>query len=156
MFRNRLQTSVYRQRGAALAVAVFIIVVMSLIGMAMVRILGDATSATVSEVLGARAQAAARSGAETLLVDLFPLNSSNADETICPERTSSEPTSVVIQSSFSVDGLANCSTTVYCDQAELSAPYSGIHFRILAQGSCGAGDLTYSKEIMLEASDGVY
>lgn len=156
MFRKHRRQSPYSQRGAALAVAVFIIVVMSLIGMAMVRILGDATSATVGEVLGARAQTAARSGAEALLVDLFPLNSANANDTICPVRTASVPATIVVQNNYSVDGLANCSATVYCDQAELSAPYSGIHFRILAQGSCGAGDMTYSKEIMLEASDGVY
>lgn len=157
MFHNkRPLNSLYHQRGAALAVAVFIIVVMSLIGMAMVRILGNSTSATVSEVLGARAQAAARNGAEILLVDLFPLNSANADDTLCPARTASLPTTVVVQANFSIDGLANCNTKVFCDQAELTAPYSGIHFRIIAQGSCSAGEMTYSKEIMLEASDGVY
>ncbi|SFR47006.1 MSHA biogenesis protein MshP [Pseudidiomarina maritima] len=156
MFPKRQIPSPQQQRGAALAVAVFIIVVMGLIGMAMVRILGDASSATVSEVLGARAQAAARSGAETLLVELFPLGSANADINVCPTRTSGVPTSVVVQTSYTIDGLANCDTTVLCDQAELTAPYTGVHFRILAQGSCSAGDMTYSKEIMLEASDGVY
>jgi MSHA biogenesis protein MshP len=156
MFPKRQIPSPQQQRGAALAVAVFIIVVMGLIGMAMVRILGDASSATVSEVLGARAQAAARSGAETLLVELYPLGSADADINVCPSRTGNLPTSVVVQTSYAIDGLANCSTTVLCDQAELTTPYTGVHFRILAQGSCNAGDMTYSKEIMLEASDGVY
>lgn len=155
MFHKQPNYSLHHQRGAALAVAVFIIVVMSLIGMAMVRILGDASSATVSEVLGARAQTAARSGAEAVLVQLYPLGE-NVKNDVCPTRTSDQPSTSVLQKSYNIDGLKGCSVNVLCDQIELSTPYSGIHFRIIVQGSCSAGELTYSKEIMLEASDGVY
>lgn len=63
----------FKHRGGALVVAIFIIVVMSILGIAMVRILGDLSRATVSEVYGARAYAAARSGAEIFLTDLFSI-----------------------------------------------------------------------------------
>jgi MSHA biogenesis protein MshP len=155
MFRKPSVSSLRQQRGAALAVAVFIIVVMSLIGTAMVRILGDSSSATVSEVYGARAQAAARTGAELFLVDLFP-HDAPVNSSLCTDRTPDPPAQARAEQVFSINGLTNCSTTVYCDKAVLSSPYSGVHFRIVAEGNCEVGDMTYSKEIILEASDGVY
>ena len=155
MFPKPRVSSPRQQRGAALAVAVFIIVVMSLIGMAMVRILGDSSSATVSEVYGARAQAAARTGAELFLVELFPHNAP-VNSALCTDRSAAPPALARTEQAFSINGLTNCSTTVYCDKATLSTPYSGVHFRIVAEGNCEVGDMTYSKEIMLEASDGVY
>lgn len=154
MFRSHYSSSLVKQRGAALAVAVFIIVVMSLIGMAMVRILGDSSQAIVGEVYGTRAQAAARTGAELFLTELFP-HDAPAASGLCPERTAAPPPEVRAEQFFTIVGLSNCSTTVYCDRADLTAPYSGTHFRIIAQGACQAGDMTYSKELMLEASDGV-
>ncbi|WP_417665864.1 hypothetical protein [Pseudidiomarina sp.] len=155
MFPKPRVSSPRHQRGAALAVAVFIIVVMSLIGTAMVRILGDSSSATVSEVYGARAQAAARTGAELFLVELFP-HDAPVNSSLCAVRTAAPPAVARAEQVFSINGLTNCSTTVYCDKAVLSNPYSGEHFRIVAEGICAVGDMTYSKEIMLEASDGVY
>lgn len=154
MFHKHKSHALGKQRGAALAVAVFIIVVMSLIGMAMVRILGDSSQAIVSEVYGTRAQAAARTGAELFLTELFP-HDAPAASGLCPLRSAAEPSEVRAEQTFTIPGLTSCSTTVYCDRADLSAPYSGTHFRIITEGQCQVGDLTYSKVIMLEASDGV-
>lgn len=142
------------QKGGALAVAIFIIVVMSIIGVAMVRILSDLGRATVSDVYGARAYAAARSGAEVFLTDLFPLNSST-NLNACPaERVSGTPPPEQFTESFQALGLNGCEARVACDRLELSAPFSGTHFRIITQGICDTGDTTYSKQIILEAFDG--
>lgn len=143
-----------KQRGAALAVAVFIIVIMSLIGVAMVRILGNSSQAIVGEVYGSRAQLAARAGAELFLTELFP-HDAPAAQGLCPVRTASPPPEVRPEQLFGIDGLKNCSTTIFCDRAELNSPYQGVHFRIIAQGECAAGDMTYSKVLMLEAGDGI-
>jgi len=155
MFHKQMISSPRQQRGAALAVAVFIIVVMSLIGMAMVRILGDSSSAMVSEVYGARAHAAARTGAELFLVELFP-HDAPVNSSLCADRTASPPALARPEQAFTINGLASCSATVYCDKANLSSPYNGVHFRIVTEGRCEVGDMSYSKDIMLEASDGVY
>lgn len=146
--------SFQKQNGAALAVAVFIIVVMGLIGMAMVRILGDSSQAIVSEVYGTRAQAAARTGAELFLTELFPHDSPVAT-TLCPARTSLAPPEVSPEQTFTISGLAGCSVTVYCDRADFTTPHSGTHFRIISEGQCQVGESAYSKVLMLEASDEV-
>lgn len=143
-----------RQRGGALAVAVFIIVIMSILGVAMVRILADLGRSTVSDVYGARAYAAARSGAEVFLTELFPLNNP-VNTSVCPERNSSMPSTSVYSAHYSVEGLSSCSSQVRCDRLELSS-FTGTHFRITAEGSCTAGDMVYSKQIILEAADGIF
>lgn len=135
----------FKQRGGALVVAIFIIVVMSILGIAMVRILGDLSRATVSEVYGARAYAAARSGAEIFLTDLFPFDQPVA---------ASECTSVSY--SFTADGLNQCSADIDCVAYTIPAPFSGQHFRIVAEGVCSVGATNYSKRIILEATDGVF
>lgn len=146
-----------RQNGGALAVAIFIIVVMSIIGVAMVRILGDLGRATISDVYGARAYAAARSGAEIFLTDLFPLNAP-VNTSLCPARDFDFPITEnftpIITPSFSIDGLSGCEARVTCDRLEISTPFVGTHFRIVTQGICDTGDTEYSKQVILEAFDG--
>ncbi|WP_113907030.1 type II secretory pathway protein [Aliidiomarina celeris] len=159
MFPNRNAAQQHsfakQQRGSALVIAVFIIVVMSIIGIAMVRILNDSSRATVSDVYGARAYAAARSGAEAFLTELFPLNGST-NSALCEPRAAALPINTVFTGTYNQPGLVNCSATVYCDRLELSSPFSGTHFRIITEGTCSAGTMNYSKQIILEASDGIF
>lgn len=142
------------QRGATLAIVIFIIVVMSILGLAMVRLLANAGLSTVSDVMGARAQAAARSGAEVVLTQLFPLNEgTNAEQ--CVERTDNLPTNIQFRTEYNIQGLQSCRVEATCDRLELSEPYRGYHFRIVSTGFCTAGNQTYSKQLVLEASEGV-
>lgn len=143
--KSQQRNSLLKQGGGALVVAIFIIVVMSILGIAMVRILGDLSRATVSEVYGARAYAAARSGAEIFLTDLFPF-----DQPVATSECSS------VSYSFTADGLNQCSVNIDCVAYTIPAPFSGQHFRITAEGVCSIAATNYSKRIILEATDGVF
>lgn len=152
MFPNRSITRSATQ-GAALPVALFIIVVMALVGAALVRIVVDTSAGVVNDVIGQRAFNAARSGAELFLVQLFPLDEPT-NESLCGERDaalSPDDHVAVYTESFTTAGLHGCSVHVYCDFA---AAEGITHFRIVSQGRCDAGDLSYTKELLLEASDG--
>lgn len=154
MFPNRSITRSATQ-GAALPVALFIIVVMALVGAALVRIIVDTSSGVVNDVIGQRAFNAARSGAELFLVQLFPLDEPT-NESLCGERDAAlspddNDDLAVYTESFTTAGLHGCSAHVYCDFA---AAEGITHFRIVSQGRCDAGDLSYTKELLLEASDG--
>lgn len=142
------------QRGATLAIVVFIIVVMSILGLAMIRLLINTGQSTVSEVMGARAQAAARSGAEVVLTQLFPLDE-GTNTGLCAARTDNLPTAILFDEEYNIEGLQSCQAKVSCDHLELPEPYGGYHFRIVSTGFCIAGNQTYSKQIVLEASEGV-
>ncbi|MFC0445909.1 pilus assembly PilX N-terminal domain-containing protein [Pseudidiomarina halophila] len=142
-----------KQNGAALAIALFVLLVMSLVGLTLVRSLNDTASAVASDVLGTRAQLAATSGIQTLMVELYPLNAS-FDSSICPTRTSSEPP-IVRSYNFTAQGLTQCSAQLRCNQLDLTSPYSGTHIRIIADGSCEGGSMVYSKRILVEVADAI-
>ncbi|RUO19427.1 hypothetical protein [Aliidiomarina haloalkalitolerans] len=141
------------QHGGALPIAIFIIVVMSLLGLTMMRILADVSSATVAEVFGTRAEAAASSGLEIALTNIFPLND-DVNLTYCTVRGTSP--AITHQYDFNVTGLLNCSAIIECNYFDIPDPYRGYNFRIESIGSCEAGNQTYSRRILLEATDEIY
>lgn len=145
-----------KQKGAALAVVIFIIVVMALIGASLVRLLSSGSNAVVSEVSGSRAYHAAQSALQLTLTDLFPLNATGANTSLCSARVVGNPAPLLTSYTYTAAGLASCSADVYCDQLELTAPFQGHHFRLRAQGICTVGTETYSREILIEASDGTF
>lgn len=62
-----------KQKGSALVLALFIIVVMTLLGTALVRMMSSNAETIVYEVLGTRAYQAAQAGAQRKLSEVFPL-----------------------------------------------------------------------------------
>ena len=149
--RTRQTNPSYAQKGAALPVAIFVIVVMSILGVTMTRILADASRSTVADTLGTRAEMAARSGTEILLTQIFPLGSS-MNISICEDRLSGSPATEQTYI-FTENGLTNCQVTVSCNQLDIPEPYPGYNFRINAVGTCQAGNQTYSRQLILEATD---
>ncbi|WP_417687484.1 pilus assembly PilX family protein [Pseudidiomarina sp.] len=142
-----------QQRGAALAIALFVLLIVALLGLTLVRALNDSASAVASDVLGTRAQLAAQSGVQNLMTELYPLNAA-LNTGLCPARTSNEPP-IVRNYSFTADGLTQCNATVRCNQLQLTSPYSGTHIRVISEGSCAGGTLTYSKRTLVEIGDGI-
>ncbi|RUO71070.1 hypothetical protein [Pseudidiomarina salinarum] len=131
--------SAHRQRGSALVVAVFIIVVLSLLATALFGLFSSSSSATVANVGGARANFAAKSSVEEALLKLFPVDGGAAD---CSTTTVS----------FSQPGLANCSGEVTCTSFNLDE-LDATHYRLQASGSCEIGTEAYSRQLLTEATD---
>ncbi|RUO62429.1 hypothetical protein [Pseudidiomarina insulisalsae] len=142
-----------QQAGAALAIALFVLLIVALLGLTLVRALNDTATAVASDVIGTRAQLAARSGIEALMTELYPLDST-LNTALCPSRSSAEPP-VVRTYTFTAEGLTQCQAEVRCNQLQLNSPYRGTHIRIISGGSCDAGSFTYSKRILVEIGDGL-
>lgn len=70
-----MQGKFYSQ-GSALVIAIFVIIVMSLLGAALVKMMDSSQESVVYEVLGTRAYAAAQTGVQWQLGELFPIGSS--------------------------------------------------------------------------------
>lgn len=153
MYRNRPTPICLQQRGAALAVALFVLLIVGLLGLTLVRALNDTATAVASDVLGTRAQLAAQSGVQGLMTEIYPLNAS-LDTSVCPTRVGNEPP-VVRTYTFATTGLQQCRATVRCNQLQLTSPYNGTHVRVISEGSCTGGNLTFSKRILVEIGDGI-
>ena len=62
-----------KQRGSMLVIALFIIIVLAILGLAMLRMLAASADSVVSEVYGQRALNAARAGVERSIAAAFPV-----------------------------------------------------------------------------------
>ena len=133
----------HKQKGSALTMAVFIIVVLGLLTTVLIRLLAGSSEATVTEVYGQRALNAASSGADLYLAELFSESPIN-----CPDESLSS-------SPITTYPLEYCKAEVRCRALDLSAVNNTIHYRILSSGVCDVGGETYSRQIIVEATDDV-
>ena len=122
------------QRGSALVIAIFVILVMSLLAATLLRVGGDADEGVNLEVWGLRAFNAANSGADAALARLFPLSGGTAG---C----------AAVGSSWTVpdvSGFHGCNVQLSCETLSQDAsPGSAKLYRIRSlavceSGSCGA------------------
>jgi MSHA biogenesis protein MshP len=72
----RNMQGIFYCRGSALVIAIFVIIIMSLLGAALVKMMASSQESVVYEVLGTRAYAAAQTGVQWQLGELFPIGSS--------------------------------------------------------------------------------
>lgn len=93
-----------QQRGSALVIAIFVIVVMLVLASALLRMGNNADEDVNLEVWSLRAFAAANSGADAALAELFPVGGSAAT---CAAVSSSWPVPNVV-------GFHGCSVSLSC------------------------------------------
>jgi len=133
-------TKANKQNGSALVLALFIIVVMTLLGTFLVRMISSNAETIAYEVIGTRAYQAAQAGAQRKLSEVFPLLPSS---TQCSLDSSYNEFSTV-------KGLENCEATdVDC---EASLPIDSIiYYTITSTGQCDVGGVFTSRTIEIKA-----
>lgn len=127
-----------KQRGFTLAVAIFILVIMSLIGAAMVTIMQRGQESASTAILSTRAYFAAQSGAQWALSRLFPLNGSAA---VC---TAPYPTI-----NYSSTGLAGCRAVVNCSSTNAGGK---TYYTLDSSGSCSLAGVSAVREVEVRAA----
>ncbi len=127
-----------RQHGFSLPIAIFILVIMSLIAAAAVSIMQSGMTGVSNEVLSTRAFYAAESGAQAAMNQLFPLNGAAAN---CPANYSSI--------NHSSTGLANCTSSAQCSSQTIA---SKTYYTITSTGVCSAGDLAATRQVQVLAA----
>jgi len=127
-----------KQRGSSLAIAVFIIIVMSLLTTAITDTISSSQDLVVQEVLGTRALMAAESANDLSLGQIFPLDS-----------VAQSCTLVTTSRDFStIDGLQNCVAATTCtEQAINSQTYYLISSTGVCKGSLADDSSDYSCDI---------
>ncbi|WP_323951993.1 MSHA biogenesis protein MshP [Aeromonas caviae] len=140
------------QRGSAILIALFVIVIMALLAAAMGRFLVDSSEKHTVEVRGVRALMAAQSGLEVALYRLYPNGQWQGQQ--CAASTSL---------SFTDAGLTGCRAIVTCNKVSVSAAGgTQTGYRFSSEGRCGqpdAGsgpnpDFAVSRTLVAEAFDG--
>lgn len=128
-----------RQQGSALIIGIFVITVMFLLASALINIVKDQDAALTQEVWGTRALAAANSGADAALAQLFPLN--GVATVGCSLVSNSwQPPDVV--------GFHACHVDLTCVAYKVD---DLTQFRINSKAKCESGDIRVSREVEVEA-----
>ncbi|GAA0811851.1 hypothetical protein GCM10009111_04910 [Colwellia asteriadis] len=139
-----------RSQGSALILALFIIIVLTLLGVALMRVLSSSSETIAQEVIGSRALMAANSGMQAHLQKLFPLNPDPAVMIIdnCPvDKTYNLP-----ETGIDIPGLYHCKAVATC-QLYFSDPDTLIkYYRLTSTGECGSGAITSdTKDVVLSS-----
>lgn len=129
------------QSGSSLVMALFIIVLMSILLLALGRQLVSSSTSVSIEVQGNRAFNAAQSGLQLGLTQLFPLNINSPSSCV----------SVAASFSFNQPGLQNCQAVLRCFQVNNPDLPTRPLYRLTSTGSCQAGEIKSSRVVVMEA-----
>ena len=127
------------QKGSALVIAIFVIIVMSLLGAGLVKILASRSESVAYEVIGTRAFQAAQAGSQRKMRELFPLLPNSG---VCLGG---------VEYDFStIEGLENCkAVNVGCIE---DATVDGItYYTVTSTGQCSVAGVFTSREIEIKA-----
>jgi MSHA biogenesis protein MshP len=140
MFHNLRTVNRKNQSGSALVIAVFVLVIMTLIGSALIRMQSSTAETVVYEVMGTRAYAAAQTGIQWQLTEIFPLNTLGTTE--CNLEINEPDIS-------EVEGLKGCKFEITCDD---DIVHEGVqYYTIRSTGSCEVADIKTSRIVEIEA-----
>ena len=133
-----------KQQGSALVIAIFIMVVLMMLGTTLVRMLSSSAETIAYEVLGTRAYLSAQSGAQFRMQQLFPLNSANTDAVECDDLPAN-----TVPNFGSAEGLHNCivSELTCTDFTHENVTY----YTITSTGQCSIDNEVTSRTIEIEA-----
>jgi MSHA biogenesis protein MshP len=146
MFHNLRTVNRKNQSGSALVIAVFVLVIMTLIGSALIRMQSSTAETVVYEVMGTRAYAAAQIGIQWQLTEIFPLNTTGT--TLC-RRNSAGNIEINEPDISEVEGVQGCKFKITCDD---SIEHDDVqYYTIRSKGSCEVADIKTSRIVEIEA-----
>ena len=145
MYSNPHSINRIRQSGSALVIAIFVLVIMTLIGNALIRMQSSSAETVVYEVMGARAYAAAQTGLQWQLTEIFPLNIGAKQ---C-ERNSEGDIEINEPDISGVKGLENCQFEITCDDS--ISLYDVQYYKLTSIGTCSIAGIKTSRTIKIEA-----
>ncbi len=126
-----------QQRGSALLLAVFVLLLSAAVLWALLQLTAGSSTGLVYEVQGQRSYQLAKAHLEYALVQLYPLNGSAQQ---CSVLTA--PAAGLYSGDWQ-----GCSSQLQCSEASIDGQR---WFYLVSTGSCGSGDLTTSRIVEAE------
>jgi len=134
-----------KQRGSAILMTLFIIIVLILLGGALMRVLSTSSEAIAQEVIGTRAYMAANSAMQSELQKLFPLNGAGVQ---CSANFSYDFSS----SGSNIDGLFHCTASTSCENYATHPTTGELFYRLTSTGKCASSALqSDSKNVVVSS-----
>ncbi|GLR72244.1 type II secretory pathway component [Agaribacter marinus] len=134
-----------RQKGSMIVIAIFIMVVLTVLASTMISVISNSSSSALKEVYGLRAQQSAKAGLQTLVSQSFPIGN--------PVQVCN--TNVTSPASFSqIEGFLACRFEARCTTDVIS--FGGItynYYKYSSTGQCDLADSTISRTLSVDAME---
>ncbi|WP_157829039.1 hypothetical protein [Colwellia sp. 75C3] len=148
---NKAHTNLLRlskQQGSSLILALFVIIILTLLGSVLMRIISTSSETVSQEVLGTRAYMAANSAMQAELQLLFPLNN------VAGVCNATNVTAYDFQTVLNKDipGLYDCEAATTCDNYYSDTVSSVKYFRLTSTGKCGSGLMKSDSKVLVKSS----
>ncbi len=125
--------------------ALFIIIVLMLLGGALMRVLSTGSEAIAQEVIGTRALSAANSAMQAELQQLFPLNSTTNQ---CNANNSYDFSA----SGTNIEGQYHCKAVTTCTHYATHPNTGDKFYRLKSIGTCGSATLASDSQDIVVSS----
>ncbi len=147
VFTSLLRIS--KQQGSSLVLALFVIIILTLLGSVLMRMISTSSETVSQEVLGTRAYMAANSAMQGELQLLFPLNVTSSNT--CDTEFTDKPYDLQTTLNQDITGLYGCTAATSC------APYhTGLdgtkYYRLTSTGECGSGFMDANSKVIVKSS----
>jgi len=142
-----MRPSIKAQKGSLIILALFVIVVLGLLGLSLANQLRAGSQNVVYDVLGTRAMLAAQTGLEHISSQGFPLSTNPSAE---PEPFNCDGQSVASAGAFSTtEGFRNCSYTATCavEEIEKDNEEAYFYYQFESTGVCEGGGVWASRRV---------
>lgn len=142
---NKLYRS--KQQGSSIVLALFVIIILTLLGSVLMRIISTSSETVSQEVLGTRAYMAANSAMQAELQLLFPFNGATG---VC----TANKTHLLENLAEDIPGLYDCDATTTCDNYYpiLVDPTAIQYYRLTSTGECGSGVMGANSKVIVKSS----
>ncbi|WP_371193524.1 type II secretory pathway component [Glaciecola sp. SC05] len=133
----------YQQSGSMLVMALFVLIVLTLLAGTMITIISGSSKSVVHEVYGLRAQQAAHAGIESLIRASFPAGSAAIACSVTENSSLSFAT---------IEGFRNCTYSATCSSSDInfnSTDYR--YYQYSSTGFCDTGDGIVSRTLYVDA-----
>ena len=142
---SRNSVAAQKQQGSAIIIAIFVIIIISLLGASLASLQRDNAQSTSYEVYAARAYLSAYSASEIALTELFPLVPTSASSAV--PSCSNVSSSAILPSSDV--GYHGCSATITC--TELTSSLLATRYKVTSTAVCENTEIVTRRKITVEA-----
>jgi MSHA biogenesis protein MshP len=137
-----------KQQGSSLILALFVIIILTLLGSALMRMISTSSETVSQEVLGTRAYMAANSAMQAELQILFPLN---ATVGVC-NANNILPYDFQTALNDDIPGLYDCEASTTCENYYSDAINLVEYYRLTSTGKCGSGAMGANSKVVVKSS----
>ncbi|PKI13149.1 hypothetical protein [Colwellia sp. 12G3] len=140
---------IVKQQGSSLILALFVIIILTLLGSILMRMISTSSETVSQEVLGTRAYMAANSAMQAELQLLFPLNVTSS--TSCDIAFIDKDYDLQTSLNEDIPGLYDCTASTSCEKYHTGLDGTN-YYRISSTGQCGSGTMEASSKVLVKSS----